>query len=232
MTSSAALRSPQTCFRLPHCLGRFAPCGFSLPPALRRADYRLPPVIVLPLWMLMLLLVVVVFVVETSRSTSEGVVFYLLVVLLYIEIRDRRASSLYVVVILLLGILRLLIISAFGEILRPTSAKVSAGPPLSTVTTARTVSAAAGKAGKRSAAASMPASRHRSIAGVIRLLYAGRAVKEEPQAAGAADKGIRYARQSRQKPPQTRILYALIPGGVMNGQAPSFVAPTVQCAAP
>ena len=68
----------------------------------------------------------------------------------------------------------------------------------------------------------MPASRHRSIAGVIRLLYAGRAVKEEPQAAGAADKGIWYAIQSRRKPPQTRILYAPIPGGVMNGQAPAF----------
>ena len=180
----------------------------------------------------MLLLMVVVFVVETSRSTSEGVVFYLLVVLLYIEIRDRRASSLYVVVILLLGILRLLIIPAFGEILRQWYAKVSARPPLSTVTTAWTVSAAAGRAEKRSAAASMPASRHRSIAGVIRLLYAGRAVKEEPQAADAADKGIWYARQSRQKPSQTRIRLAPIPGGVMNGQAPSFVVPAVLCAAP
>ena len=123
---------------------------------------------------------------------------------------------------MLLEILRLLMIPAFGEILRPTSAKVSAGPPLSTVTTAWTVSAAAGIAEKRSAAASMPTSRHRSLAGVIRLLYAGRAVKEEPQAAGAADKEIWYARQSRQKPPQTRIPYAPIPGGVMNGQAPCF----------
>ena len=32
LTSSAALRSPQTCFRLPHCLGRFAPCGYAHPP--------------------------------------------------------------------------------------------------------------------------------------------------------------------------------------------------------
>ena len=40
LTSSATLRSPQTCFRLPHCLGCFAACGFSRPPALRRADYR------------------------------------------------------------------------------------------------------------------------------------------------------------------------------------------------
>ena len=133
---------------------------------------------------------------------------------------------------MLFGIWRLLLIPAFGEILPRWYANVSARPPLSTVTTAWTVSAAAGRAEKRSAAASMPASRHRSIAGVIRLLYAGRAVKEEPQAAGAADKGVWYARQSRPRPPQTRILYAPIPGGVMNGQAPSFVAPTVQCAAP
>lgn len=40
LTSSAALRSPQTCFRLPHCLGCFAACGFSRPPALRGC--RLP----------------------------------------------------------------------------------------------------------------------------------------------------------------------------------------------
>ena len=86
MTSAAAHLSPQTCFRLPHCLGRFAPCGFSRPPALRRADYRLPPVIVLPLWMLILLLVVVVVVVETNRSTNAGVVIYLLVLFVYMEI--------------------------------------------------------------------------------------------------------------------------------------------------
>ena len=85
--TSAAARLRSTDFpRLPHCLGRFAPCGFSLPPALRRADYRLPPVIVLPLWMLMLLLVVVVFAGETNRGTGAGVVFLLLVLLLYMEI--------------------------------------------------------------------------------------------------------------------------------------------------
>ena len=75
----------------------------------------------------------------------------------------------------------------------------------------------------RSAAAVSSAYGHQNrLAGVIRLLYAGRAVKEEPQAADAADKGIWYARQSRQKPPQTRILYAPVPGGVMNGLAPAF----------
>lgn len=122
-------------------------------------------------------------------------------------------------------------IPAFGEILRPTSSSGSARPPLSTVTPAWTVCAARGEAEKRSAAASAPINRHRSLAGFIRLLYAGRAVKEEPQAAGAANKGIWYARQSRQKPPQTRILYAPNPGGEINGQAPLFVAPAVRRAA-
>ena len=85
----------------------------------------------------------------------------------------------------------------------------------------------------RSAAAVSSAYGHQNrLAGVIWLLYAGRAVKEEPQAAGAADKGIWYARQSRPRPPQTRILYAPIPGGVMNGQAPTSEEPSVQCAAP
>ena len=87
LLTSAAVRLRSTDFpRLPHCLGRFAPCGFSRPPALRRADYRLPPVIVLPLWMFMLLLVVVVFAGETNRGTGAGVVFLLLVLLLYMEI--------------------------------------------------------------------------------------------------------------------------------------------------
>ena len=86
LTSSAALRSPQTCFRLPHCLGLTRGLQLSRPPALRRADYRLPPVIVLPLWMLILLLVVVVVVVETNRNTNAGVVIYLLVLFVYMEI--------------------------------------------------------------------------------------------------------------------------------------------------
>ena len=85
--TSAAARLRSTDFpRLPHCLGRFAPCGFSLPPALRRADYRLPPVIVLPLLMVMLLLVVVVMAVETNSRTCVSVVIYLLALFVYIEI--------------------------------------------------------------------------------------------------------------------------------------------------
>ena len=113
-------------------------------------------------------------------------------------------------------------IPAFGEILRPTSAKVGAGPPLSSTHYGPQRPCSAEEENRSAAAVSLAYGHQNRLAGVIRLLYAGRAVKEEPQAAGAADKGIRYARQSRQKPPQTRILYAPIPGGVMNGQAPSF----------
>ena len=112
LTSAAVRLSPQTCFRLPHCLGRFAPCGFSRPPALRRADYRLPPVIVLPLWIVMLLLVQVVVDIETNRSDSAGIVFFLLVLMLYMEIRDNTCCMLYILSVLLLWILRLLIIPA------------------------------------------------------------------------------------------------------------------------
>ena len=61
-------------------------CSFSRPPALRRADYRLPPVIVLPLWFVVLLMVGIVIIVETNRNASAGIVVYLLVLLLYIEI--------------------------------------------------------------------------------------------------------------------------------------------------
>ena len=42
LTSSTARLSPQTCFRLPHCLGCFAACGFPRPPALRRAGIDEP----------------------------------------------------------------------------------------------------------------------------------------------------------------------------------------------
>ena len=86
MTSAAARLSPQTCFRLPHCFGRIRGLQLSRPPALRRADYRLPPVIVLPLMMLLILMVGIVSVDEINRSASSGVGVLLLVVLVYMEI--------------------------------------------------------------------------------------------------------------------------------------------------
>ena len=63
-----------------------AACDFPRPPALRDADYRLPPVIVLPSWIVLLLLVMVMASSESSRSAGAGVVILLLVVLLYMEI--------------------------------------------------------------------------------------------------------------------------------------------------
>lgn len=131
LTFSAALRSPQTCFRLPHCPGCFAACGFPRPPALRRADYRLPPVIVLPLW---ILLIVVVLVCLrhccTSRACASVVLLLVVIILLYCYIKDFNCLSPYIV-LLLYGILRLLIIPAFGEILRQWYAEVRASPSLS-----------------------------------------------------------------------------------------------------
>ena len=147
LTSAAARLSPQTCFRLPHCLGRFAPCGYPRPPALRRADYRLPPVIVLPLWIVLLLPVMVMASGESSRSTSASVVFYLLVLLVYIGKRDNSRTFISLLYIVLFGILRLLMIPAFGEILRTTSAEVSARRSLSSTRSRWNVCAAARKAG-------------------------------------------------------------------------------------
>ena len=84
LTSAAARLSPQTCFRLPHCFGRIRGLQRPRPPALRRADYRLPPVIVLPLWFFVFVVVVVLMSVmdfNQKGSASMGVV--LLFVVLY-----------------------------------------------------------------------------------------------------------------------------------------------------
>ena len=131
LTSSAALRSPQTCFSLPHCLGRFAACGFPRPPALLDADYRLPPVIVLPLW-LFVFGVVEARMLRIDFNQEGGVcaVILLLYVLLYYMGRRHNSCSLYMVLVLL-EIWRILMIPAFGEILRRWNAEVSASPSLS-----------------------------------------------------------------------------------------------------
>ena len=112
LTSSAALRSPQTCFRLPHCLGCFAACGFPRPPALRDADYRLPPVIVLPLWFFVFIEGVVLMVVEVfNQKGSASISVILLFVVLY-YMRDRQSTYLLYALLVLLGIWRLLMIPA------------------------------------------------------------------------------------------------------------------------
>ena len=131
LTSAATRLSPQTCFRLPHCLGRFAPCGFPRPPALRRADYRLPPVIVLPLWFFVFIVVVVRMLRMdfNQKGSGRAVVILLFVVLYYIS--KRRSTCLLYMVLLLYREMRLLIIPAFGEILPLWNAKICASPPLS-----------------------------------------------------------------------------------------------------
>ena len=117
--------------------------------------------------------------------------------------------------LLLLGILRVMMIPAFGEILRQWYADVSARPPLSGTHYGLQRHQGA-KEGKWSAAVGKSAyGLVTHLAGSIMLLYVGRAATEE-----LVNNGIRYARQSRQKPPQTRILYAPNPGGETNGQAP------------
>ena len=113
-------------------------------------------------------------------------------------------------------------IPAFGEILRQWDAKVSAGPPLSGTHYGLQRHQGA-KGGKWSAAVGKSAyGLVTHLAGSIMLLYVGRAATEEQ-----VNNGRRYARQSRQKPPQTRILYAPNPGGETNGQAPSFGSTSV-----
>ena len=115
----------------------------------------------------------------------------------------------------LYGTMRLLIIPAFGEILRQWCAEVGASPPLSSTHYGLQRHQGA-RAGKWPAAVEKPPQgRHFHLAVSIMLLYIGGAAAEEQ-----GNKGRRYARQSRLTPPQTRILYAPIPGGEINGQAP------------
>ena len=101
MTSAAVRLSPQTCFRLPHCLGHFVACGCPRPPALRDADYRLSPVIVLPLWFFVFIVVVVRFVVEDFNQKGSGCAgVILLFVFLYYMQRQGSAYPLYIVLLL------------------------------------------------------------------------------------------------------------------------------------
>ena len=115
----------------------------------------------------------------------------------------------------LLGIMRLLIIPAFGEIFCQWCAEVTASPPLSSTHYGLQRHQGARARKWSTAVEKPPQGRHFHLAGSIMLLYVGGAAAEEQ-----GNNGRRYARQSRQKPPQTRILYAPIPGGVINGQAP------------
>lgn len=81
-------------FRLPHCLGCFAACGPS-PPTSGQANYRLPPLIALPLLILMILLVVIVIADESNRGTGAGVVIIVFGLLVYRDWRQSGFRSIY-----------------------------------------------------------------------------------------------------------------------------------------
>ena len=82
------------------------------PPALRLAYYRLPPVIVLPLWFFVFIVVVVLMsVMDFNQKDSSCAIVLLLYVLLYYMGRRHNACLVYMVLVLL-GIWRLLIIPA------------------------------------------------------------------------------------------------------------------------
>ena len=82
------------------------------------ADYRLAPVIVLPLWFSVFIVAVMRIVWDVINQKGGGcsMVLLLLEFLFHIS-RQQNAVSLYTVLVLL-RIWRLLIIPAFGEILR------------------------------------------------------------------------------------------------------------------
>ena len=98
--SPSALLRPLRGLQLPH------------PPALRDADYRLPPVIVLPLWFFVFIVVVVLMsVMDFNQKDSSCAIVLLLYVLLYYMGRRHNACLVYMVLVLL-GIWRLLMIPA------------------------------------------------------------------------------------------------------------------------
>ena len=99
--------------------------------SLRDADYRLPPVIVLPLWLFVFGVVAARMLrIDFNQEGGACAVILLLYVLLYYMGRRHNSCSLYMV-LALLEIWRILMIPAFGEILRRWNAEVGASPSLS-----------------------------------------------------------------------------------------------------
>ena len=116
---------------------------------------------------------------ESSRSAGAGVLILVLVLLLYIVIRDNARLQVFLLLFYLYGIMRLLIIPAFGEIFCQWYAKVSASPPLSSTHFGLRRHQGA-REGKWSAAFEKPPQgRHFHLAGVIMLLDVGGAATEE-----------------------------------------------------
>ena len=68
----------------------------SRPPALRDDDYRLPPVIVLPLWILLIVVVLVgLWHFISGHACASVVLLLVVIVILYIYIKDFNCLSLY-----------------------------------------------------------------------------------------------------------------------------------------
>ena len=180
------VQDPQTCFRLPHCLGRFAPCGFSRPPALRRADYRLTPVIVLPLWFFVFSVVVVRVVWNFIYQKGSGYsVVLLLLVFLYHISRQEDVIPLYIVLVLL-RIWRLLIIPSFAEILVLRMRAAVQALRCRALTTGESISAVR-RLRKRSASLQKPPkASFQGCQEFIGLISVGGAATEESTAAAAA----------------------------------------------
>ena len=134
---------------------------------------------VLPLWFFVFIVVVVGIVVNVLNQKGGGcAVVLLLFVFLYYISRQESSIPLYAVLVLL-GISRLLMIPAFGEILRQWYAEVGASPPLSSTHYGLQRPCSARVTMRSAAVEKPPYGRHFHLAGVIMLLDVGGAATEE-----------------------------------------------------
>ena len=115
---------------------------------------------------------------DFNQTGSGCAVVLLLLVFLYYISRQENAVPLYIVLVVY-GIWRLLIIPAFGEILRQWYAKVGARPPLSGTHYGLQRPCSARVTMRSAAVEKPPQGRHFHLAGFIMLLDVGRAATEE-----------------------------------------------------
>ena len=140
----SASRTSSTDLLPPSALPRSLRSLRLFPPALQRADYRLTPVIVLPLWFFVVSVVVVRIVWNFINQKGRGYsVVLLLLVFLYHISRQENVIPLYIV-LMLLKIWRLLIIPRFAEILGLPARPAVQGLRCRALTTAYSVSAVRG----------------------------------------------------------------------------------------
>ena len=109
-----------------------------------------------------------------NRSASAEVI-----VLLYIVIRDNACPRVFLLLFYLYGIMRFLIIPAFGEIFCQWNANVRASPSLSGTHFGLDRLCSARVTMRSAAVEKPPQGRHFHLAGVIMLLDVGRAATEE-----------------------------------------------------